>query len=252
MTLQQLQQRHSVRSYTDTPLTESQVNAIKAVITDINTHEAGMHFQLFTNDPTPFAGFTRSYGMFKGVRNYVAAVVDHNYSFVEEKAGYNGQRIAMKATLLGLGSCIISGTYSRKNVNAQLRAGQEILFLIALGEAQEEQTSMIAKLTRKVAKRSSKAPEDFYTGQTPINEAFEKHPLLAIALKAVACAPSAMNKQPVQIALAQGPDGTERIEASTTGKEIAQQIDLGIALYNFEQLWPGYWEWGNPAIFMPD
>ena len=68
----------------------------------VNTREAGMHFELVCDDPAPFKGFKASYGMFKGVRNYVAAVVDTSFPDSYERAGYFGQQIVVKAVGLGL------------------------------------------------------------------------------------------------------------------------------------------------------
>ena len=46
MTVDFLRSRHSVRSFTPEPLSQEAVRGLKAEITMVNTHEAGMHFEI--------------------------------------------------------------------------------------------------------------------------------------------------------------------------------------------------------------
>lgn len=54
VTLQELKDRRSVRNYADMPMTPDQIRTLKAEITLINTHNAGLDFTLITDDGTPF------------------------------------------------------------------------------------------------------------------------------------------------------------------------------------------------------
>lgn len=261
MTIEDLAKRRSVRSYVPKPLLDSDRKTLEALITDINTHEAGMHLQLFTDSGAPFEGFRRSYGMFRGVKNYVALVVDNSYPFMREKAGYYGEQIVMKAVELGLGTCFVGGTFSSGHVDARVRAGEELLCLIVLGYADEAHTSLAARLSRKIAKRRSKKPEDFFKSDISLLEAEKLFPALGQGLEAVALAPSALNKQPVEIGIAS--DSSEALNGSANsvsedGVTVTatvpednpmQLIDLGIAMFNFQAVVSGYWDWGLPAVF---
>ncbi|MDE6400485.1 MAG: hypothetical protein K2L68_06455, partial [Muribaculaceae bacterium] len=86
--LELLEKRHSVRSYSDKPVATAVLNKIKAAVTMVNTHEQGLKFQVITDDPEPFHGFDKAYGMFSNPRNYIAAVVDTATPDVYERAGY--------------------------------------------------------------------------------------------------------------------------------------------------------------------
>lgn len=291
MTLDRLALRHSVRSYCDEPLSEEETAAIRAAVTAINTHEAGLHFKLIKDSPEAFSGFGRSYGMFRGVRNYVALAVDSkSYPYIEEKAGYYAQMLVMRCVGMGLGTCFVGGTFSSRHVDMPLRAGWEIIAVVALGHpAEDRRDTFIARMARRVAKRRSKAPAEFYKGDIDLETAMRTFPLLLPALKAVALAPSALNRQPVEIRVSKSGCSDEEVFTDRYEREImaveaenrrfllspivsvmqpslmfdsgyaieagvvnkSQLIDLGIAMWNFEQLFPGYWQWGNPARFIP-
>ncbi len=295
MTLDLLSKRHSVRSYSTRPLSDSDKARIRSAVTAVNSHEAGLHFVLVTDSPEAFDGLGRSYGVFRGVRNYIALIVDSSsYKFMPEKAGYYAQMLVMKCVSMGLATCFVGATFSRRHLNVQLRAGWEILAVVTLGypEDNSQTEGLIARVTHKLLKRKSKGPLQFYAGDLPWGEVENIFPGMLDALKAVALAPSAMNRQPVSIYVREKDgvdtveenDGTGRydtqfkqveaetrrfllspvssvmqpeldfdgdyiIEASVPKK--SQLIDLGIAMWNFEQIFPGYWEWGNPARFIP-
>lgn len=297
MTLDQLAKRHSVRSYSTRPLSDSDKSRVRAAVTAVNTHEAGLHFVLVTDSPEAFAGLGRSYGIFKGVRNYIALVIDSSaYIYMEEKAGYYAQMLVMKCVEMGLGTCFVGGTFSRKHLDVQLRAGWSVPAVITLGypEESEQKVGVMARIAHKIIKRKSKAPLQFYSGELPWEDVEKEFPLMLEALKSVSLAPSSLNKQPVSILVSRSnkvektDDLTEdagryerqfkQVEAEARRfllspvnsamqpaldfegdfmieayvPKQSQLIDLGIAMWNFEQIFPGYWEWGNPARFIPE
>jgi len=245
-----LLKRHSVRKYSPQRVAPDIINKLNAAITSVNTHEAGMHFQLFTDDPEPFRGFTRSYGMLSGVRNYIAAVADTSFAHWRQRAGFCGMEIVMKATGLGLGTCFVSGTFSAANVAARVRAGERLLFLITFGyEDHSGGPGIIASLTSKIAHRKKMTAEDFIISSIPTSKLYHDIPLLSTALDALAHSPSALNKRPTRMRVERNNEGGYMIEASVPAGNEAYEIDLGIALYSIQSVMPGYWDWGNPAIF---
>lgn len=247
MTITQLRSRHSVRTFGDDEIEKAVVDKLKAEITMINTVEPGLHFQLILNDSGPFDGFFNSYGMFKNACNYVACVIEPSYPYTYQRAGYYAQQVVMLAVSLGLGTCFVGGTFNAEVTSAQLRAGEKIPFLIALGYEDNSVETMIAKISKKMLHLSRKKVLDFI--ETDINkESIVKgNSQLYVALQAVECAPSAMNRQPVKIMYRNG-----EIKATAKSSSNSDMIDLGIAMYNFQAVWQGFWEWGNPALFIPD
>lgn len=68
-----MQQRHSVRQYTDAPIPEEALEKLKAEI-DACNQESCLHIQLVVNEPKAFDSFMAHYGKFSGVKNYIALV----------------------------------------------------------------------------------------------------------------------------------------------------------------------------------
>lgn len=247
MTLSDLRSRRSVRAYTSQPLEKSVVDAIKAEITMINTVEAGMRFQLILDDAAPFDGFRNSYGLLRNVRNYIACVIEPSYPDTYQRCGYCAQQLVTLAVSLGLGTCYVGGSYNADLTSAQLRAGEKIPFLIALGYEDKGKETLIAKVGKSLTHISKKRPADILTSDVSISEIQANRPLLYTGLEAMLCAPSSMNRQPVRVQYRQG-----EILATVGSGSNSDLIDLGIALFNFQAVYPGVWEWGNPAQFIPD
>lgn len=248
-TLQELQARHSVRSFTTDPLTERQVQALRSVISDINTHFQGLRFQLITDDTAPFDGRMGSYGVFKNARNYIAAVVDTGVANVYEMAGYAGEMAVMKGVSAGLGTCFVGGTFDPAKIPAQIRAGEKIYFIIPVGTPLGSER-MLEKLMVSMIHRKKMTGRDFFSVEKSaytLKQATDLYPLLPQALEAVACAPSAVNKRPVRIWI----DTEKDIHASLTTDASFAPCDLGIAKFNFQEVFPGEWTWGDGARFLP-
>lgn len=288
ITLDTLRRRHSVRTFT-APCDPEQIRRLNAVITDINTHGIGLHFQLITNSPAAFNSFTKSYGMFKGVSDYVACVVDTSYANWLQRAGYYGMQLVTEAVAIGLGTCFVSGSYSKADVSARIRVGQELVMLIALGQSAPKQTKgLVPRLISSIAMKHGRlTPMDFLDTQLPWETICNAFPLLYQGLEAVSYAPSALNKQPVGILIKKHDDpynpvtakqnksGKQQerqqlaaqyesllrptvpnqpeyiLQAYVPAKNRQQLIDLGIAMFSFSIAYPGTWDWGNPATFLP-
>lgn len=243
--LQLLEKRHSVRSFSERSVETAVLNKVKAAVTMVNTHEQGLKFQVITNDPEPLKGFSRSYGMFINPRNYIAAVVDTATPDVYERAGYYAEQIVIKAVEAGLSTCFVGGTYDSKTVKAQLRAGEKILFLILFGYGIEK-SRPVANMMAKFVHRKKMSPEDFFTPSSDILRGLEIFPDLTTGLKAVACAPSALNRRKTRIFL-RTIGGRECICAKVDNPDNGLLIDLGIAKFNFNYATSTICEWGNES-----
>ena len=241
--LELLQKRRSVRSYTLEPLDIALINKLKAELTMTNTHEAGLKFQLILNDSNPFDGFTKSYGAFLNPRNYVAAVVDTATPNVYERAGYYAEKFVIKATELGLGTCFVGGTYDSKSVNVPLRAGEKILFIILVGHPYEK-TRFAERMLVKMVHLKKMLPKDFFEPSSEYEFAISQFPELSEGLAAVACAPSAVNKRPARVCINEI-EGIKKLCAKVNEVSPKNLIDLGIAKFNFNYATSTQCEWGN-------
>lgn len=248
-TLKELQARHSVRNYEPGPLADDIRKILRAEVSMINAHEAGLNFQIFFDDDDPFRGFTRSYGMFKNPRNYLCAVIDPSFPDAEERAGFFAQRFAMHALRLGIGSCFISGTFSPKHVNARMEVYERLPFIMCFGVPAGGSDTPLSRLMMKIVHGAKRTARDFFSGtDEQYALACEKFPWLPTALEGILCAPSAANRQPVRTGLVED-EGIYFIEAFSVNRS---PIDLGIAKFNFQAPLEvsGEWEWGEHGKFI--
>ena len=103
--------RHSVRNYTDRPIEGEVLKALEEEIAACN-REAGLHIQLVRDEPRAFDSTLAHYGSFTGVRNYLAMIGPKDGDLME-KCGYYGERIVLKAQMLGLNTCWVALTFKK-------------------------------------------------------------------------------------------------------------------------------------------
>ena len=216
MTIQEaMQSRHAVRSYLDREIEPEVLSELTAEIAAINAG-SGLNIQLVTNEPRAFSGFMARYGKFSGVKNYLA-LIGRQGPDLQEKVGYFGQRLVLKARQLGLNSCWVAVSYSRGRCGAVLSPGEELVCVIPLGYGTTQgvpHKSRPMEALCHVETDGGDMPEWFRRG-----------------MEAVMLAPTAMNQQKFLFTLTK--DGEVRAQATGKGQGYAQ-IDLGIAEYHFE------------------
>ncbi|MDE7080822.1 MAG: hypothetical protein K2O78_04115 [Muribaculaceae bacterium] len=249
-TSNQLRDRHSVRSYTTDPIPAPALAVLQQEVEAVNTEYAseGVRFVLCLDSPAAFGSFKKSYGFFRNVKNYFVAIVDSSGANAREVAGYAGERLVMAAVANGLGTCFVAATYDASRVSVEMSATESIAFLITVGVASEEK-GFIAGLVERMTHRKSVEPEEFYDTDLAfynLAEAEDRLRYLRAGLRAIAAAPSALNKQPVRVWL--GEDTYLHAGLAMTGDYT--DIDLGIAKFNFQNVTPGKWEWGVGGRFM--
>ena len=98
--LQAMEERHSVRAYSDDKIEGETLAAMTRAVAEVN-EQSGLHFQLVTNDEKAFGGAAAHYGKFENVKNYIA-VVGKKSPDLHEKAGYYGEKLVLIAQSLGL------------------------------------------------------------------------------------------------------------------------------------------------------
>lgn len=251
--LQAVFQRHSVRSFKPVKLEERILNSLRAEVSFAVSHESAIHFQLMTDDNSPFKGFSNSYGMFRNPYNYLACVVDGSYAFSLQKAGFYAELFALRAVGMGLGTCFVSGTFNARRIAAQLRVNWEIPFIVLVGYPQEAATTFMAKIMRKAAGSNKKVSIEEVLSQDSLSlqSIRERWPELITPLEAVACAPSALNRHPVRISIKEQQNSClPAVSASVINQSDNSAIDLGIALANWQVAAGGEWEFGQNPVWL--
>ena len=188
--------RHAVRQYIEKPIEAEKIEELKALIEECN-QEGGTHIQLVTNEPKAFAGGMAKYGKFSGVSNYIAVVGKKGD---DTNTGYYGEKVVIRAQMLGLNSCWVGLMFSKQPDAYQVRDDEKLFCVIALGYG--------------VTEVSGPMPEWFRKG-----------------VEAAILAPTAVNQQKFKFVLRDGNKVEAQVRFSIIGYA---KLDLGIAKYHFE------------------
>lgn len=206
-----IQARHSVRHYTDQRIDEETKARLNEVIDRCN-QESGLHLQLITDEPNAFDFILAHYGKFSGVCNYIACVGKEDERF-DELIGYYGEQIVLEAQHLGLNTCWVGLSYSKKKTRAVIREGEKLRLVISLGYGKTQGVTRKSKSFADVTKCDVEAPEWFKAG-----------------VEAALLAPTAINQQKFTFRLS-----GNRVSAKN-GWGFYAKVDLGIAKYHFEAI----------------
>ncbi|MDR1980635.1 MAG: nitroreductase [Tannerellaceae bacterium] len=216
-----IQQRHSVRCYTDRKI-EGDVAAKLWGYVDKCNEKSGLNMQLCLDEPDAFDSFKAHYGSFSNVRNYLA-IVGTKGDDLEEKCGYWGEKVLLFATQLGLSSCWVVLTYSKKKCVCCIKEGEKLCCVIALGYGETAGTAHKSKPIAMLAKANGQMPAWFEAG-----------------VQAAMLAPTAMNQQKFRFTLT-----TPTTVIAQAGKGFFTKIDLGIVKCHFEiGANSDFWKWG--------
>lgn len=208
--------RHSVRAYTDAPLTTEQVATLEAEIAACNK-EGNLSFKLMVNEPEAFNSAMAHYGKFSGVRNYII-LAGPKADDLEERCGYYGERLALLAQDLGLNTCWVAMTFKKRFVKTEVAPGSDLVVVLALGYGQTQGATHKNKELSKVS----------YIEQGTAPEWFNK------GLEAALLAPTAMNQQSFMITYPDThKDGKPVVEIEARGGFYCN-VDLGIVKQHFE------------------
>ena len=200
--------RHSVRQYSNRPLTEEQAKILRQQIAESNIAK-NLHMQLVLNDTKALSGILSKFLRFSGATNYIAMVGSESYH-LQEDLGYEGERLVLLAQTLGLNTCWVGGTFSR-NRNVQVDRNEMYVAVIAIGHGLTQGKQHTSKPIETFADIDGK-PDWFRRG-----------------VECAMLAPTAMNRQNFHFTLQA--DGA--VKATAKPAPFAG-LDLGIAKLHFE------------------
>ena len=154
--------RHSVRRYKAQPLAAELIDALQAEI-DACNQAGGLHIQLVTNEPKAFSGMMARYGKFSGVTNYIA-MIGKKAPDLDEKCGYYGERLVLRAQQLGLNTCWVAMTYSKVKTAYTVAPDEKLCIVIALGYGENQGASHAVKTIEQVSQADGPLPDWFRSG----------------------------------------------------------------------------------------
>ncbi|MCL1938509.1 MAG: hypothetical protein FWF52_08975 [Candidatus Azobacteroides sp.] len=228
-----IKQRKSVRTYTSEPLSREHTDEIahfiertkvpfgvKARVEFIHTGQNDQKVQLGT------------YGWIDGASDYMALIYEES-PLGGEGSAYWFEQVILFCTGLGLGTCWLGGSFSRKDFKKQVRleANEKLRIVSPVGYPASKKR-LLESIIGADKHHQSRKPFGayFYYRQftTPLTE--EMAGIYAQPLEMVRIAPSANNAQPWRIVWDE-----ENFHFYRTPSFGFSDIDMGIALCHFEQ-----------------
>lgn len=200
--------RHSVRQYTGKPIPEDDRERLNAYTEELN-REGSLHIQILYDEPECFNTRMAHYGRFRNCNDYIA-MVGKKAPDLEERCGYYGERLVLKAQELGLNTCWAALTHGKSK--ATTADGETEVILIALGYGKTQGSGRKSKSAADVSNLSSDSPEWFRKG-----------------IEAALLAPTAVNQQKFKLTLS-----GNQVSARPGRIGSCLKIDLGIVKCHFE------------------
>lgn len=200
-----MESRHSVRQYTKRGIEPEKRSILDALCKEFN-EQSGLNIQIFYDEPKCFNSLLAHYGKFTGVENYICMIGPKGKD-LDEKVGYFGEKLVLKAQELGLNTCWVASTHGKSA--AKLNKNEKQAIIISLGYGANQGNSH--KNKENLATLSADDP-DWYTQ----------------GIKAALLAPTAINQQKFHISRT----GDEVTITAKSGP--CYKIDLGIVKCHFE------------------
>lgn len=210
--LEAVARRHSVRAYTDKKIEGEVLNELLQEIKSCN-QDSGLNFQLITDKTDVFTGTLAKKVGFKGAHSFIA-VVGKKSDDLEEKCGYFGEKIVLKAQMLGLNTCWVVGTFNRRKAKASVKMdkNEKLVCVIAIGYGENQGKPHTSTLIDFLFRIRGDMPSWFMEG-----------------VQCALLAPTAMNKQKFRFRMLED----NKIKAELTSKSYGK-INLGIVKLHFE------------------
>ena len=207
--IKEIENRHSVRSYKDIPLSLDIKNKLNERINEINEQNS-LHFQMVCDEPKAFKSLMAHYGGFKNVSNYIALIGPKNRE-LDEKCGYYGEKLVLYAQSLGLNTCWVAMTYSKIKGAYKVDPGEKLAIVIAVGYGETMGIAHKSKDLNVLGKIDGNTPDWFIEG-----------------VRAATLAPTAMNQQKFYLEMID-----DKVKISM-GMGFYTDIDKGIIKCHFE------------------
>ncbi len=207
--LEAMKARHSVRAYKNVPLAPADKAALQQAVAELN-NESGLHMQLITDEPKAFGSKLAHYGAFSGVTNYFA-LVGKKTADLDERCGYYGEKLVLRAQQLGLNTCWVALTYKKIPDVFAISPGEKLTVVISVGYGENPGKSHKSKTAAQVSNLDADSPAWFKKG-----------------VEAALLAPTAINQQ--QFVLTRS--GNTVAAKAKLGP--CSKMDLGIIKYHFE------------------
>ncbi|MDO4811278.1 MAG: nitroreductase family protein [Eubacteriales bacterium] len=201
--------RHSVRSYQSRKIEQEKIDRLEALIDEVNA-AGNLHLQFMEDAGKTFQRLL-SKVMGLGSAPSVIACVGSDDDTLDERIGYYGEKIVLAAQSMGLNTCW-AGTFQKAGVPAEIRPGERLVIVIAIGYGENQGKQRKSKTPEQVSEVQGTRPDWFDFG-------------VEMALRA----PTAINQQNFLIRL----NEDNSVDFFDKGGPFSK-VDLGIVKYHFD------------------
>ena len=232
-TIEVIQNRRSIRTYTGEPLRDDHITQIKQYINQLKTpFGATARIELVSINSNGEAVKLGTYGFIKGACDYLVMIYEES-PFAETAAAYMFEQVILFCTDLGLGTCWLGGSFSRGNFKKQinLKSNEKLRIVSPVGYAYDKKRFLEKYIVRADKNHSSRKPfgELFFDKNfnNPLTEASAG--TFFTPLEMLRLAPSANNMQEWRVLLE-----NDVLHFYKKPYPMFDDIDMGIALCHFE------------------
>ena len=203
-----MRERHSVRQYLEKSIPDDLREALDTYAAQLN--KAGdLHIQVIYDEPDCFNSALAHYGRFENCSNYIV-MAGKKAEDLDERCGYYGELMVLKAQELGLNTCWVALTHGKSR--AVLGDGESEVIIIALGYGKTQGNVRRSKTPAEVSDISNDSPEWYRKG-----------------IEGALLAPTAINQQKFRFVRDDG-----KVSAKPGKIGSCLKIDLGIVKCHFE------------------
>ncbi len=203
-----IEARHSVRQYLDKPIPANVRAALDACASALNA-TGGLNMQIIYDEPECFNSRMAHYGRFENASNYIA-LVGAKAPDLEERCGFYGEMLVLKAQSLGLNTCWVALTHGKSR--AVVGPGEREVIIISLGYGKTQGSPRRSKDAAAVSNLAADSPAWFRRG-----------------VEAALLAPTAVNQQKFRFERV-----GDRVTARAGRLGTQLKVDLGIVKCHFE------------------
>lgn len=258
-----IRQRKSVRSYTDQPVEKEKEASLNAFLSENTSGPFGTKSRFIliaatAQDKESLKGLI-TYGMIKNPAGFIVGAVEKKPYNLED-FGYLMEKIILKATDLGLGTCWLGGTFNTGGFAQKiaLKPDEVLPAVTPVGYAVTK-LSVMDSVIRTSAGANNRKPWSslFYKDDNPLS--IEQAGRYATPLEMVRLAPSANNFQPWRIIMESKSNlfhfyikRLPGLKQLSFMKSDLQRVDIGIAMCHFalaaeEEGLKGIWTVNDPG-----
>lgn len=245
---QVIKDRKSIRTFEKKDIQQSDLDRIKRYINDKSNktgpfgNECKFKVIKSVKGDSKDGAKVGTYGIIKNPAAYIAGFTKNSPEAMVD-FGYNMEKLILMLTSMEIGTCWLGGTFSRNSFDEQVSLSKDEIIpcVTPIGYIMQNK-SLIEKAMRIAVKADKRKPASelfFYKeASNPVKDYDRKIP--NAALEMVRLGPSASNKQPWRVIIAEDflsyhfyLEKTPNYAGNKMGFDM-QRIDMGIAMAHFE------------------